>query len=167
MWDGPTSGQIFCSGVSDSWSWMGMNCLHLVCDFFSCLSLQYHPLSLPYYSLHVHIPRRLLITQVSFFSVVPAVIFHLHCILLSSCWALLLPVSIMCKNLACYHCTCTMNDLISHLFLSHQVDIGDYSIFKILYSILLGLTCHYHPIIPSCQRNVNTGKKKCLVAPVI
>lgn len=34
MWDGPTSDQIFCSGVNDSWSWMGMNCLHLVCDFF-------------------------------------------------------------------------------------------------------------------------------------
>lgn len=140
----------------------GVGWVRIICTLyvtvFSYLSLQYHSLSLPYYSLHVHIPRRLLITQVSF-SVVPAAIFQLHCILLSSC-ALLLPLSIMCRYLACYHYTCTMNGLISHLFLSHQVHFGDYSIFKILDSILLGLTCYYHSVIPSCQRNVNIKKNK-------
>lgn len=132
---------------------------------FSYLSLQYQPLSLPSYSFHAHIRSRFSITS---HKSAPCPLYLLlfvllHCSLLSSCWALLLPLCIiaqistagMCRHLACYHYTCTMCELISHLFLSHPVCFGDYSIFKILYKLLLGLICHYHPIIPSCQFNIN------------
>lgn len=95
-------------------------CILFVYNFyviFSYLPLQYHCLSSVLQSPCTYSQQFFdHITQISFFSFVPAAISQLHCSLLSSCWALLLILSFisqmstsgMCRHLGCYHFICTM-----------------------------------------------------------